>query len=164
MARSSHRSSEICPCHPHHHLVVLCSPPALSPHGILLFLPAIEEVRREYPSSGAAVSPHRIYRFTDPKARRAYQYVNESPTGTTSLVLLSSPLFSPSVYIDIISGESHKYLACRPHFFRSLTLLQDFPQFDVSPVATPSRMNHGFPRDIPITNSTLTPLRRVSWF
>ncbi|EFN83384.1 hypothetical protein EAI_02196 [Harpegnathos saltator] len=38
------------------------------------------KVRRSS-GSGAAISPHRIYR-ADPNPQRAYQYVNESPTGT----------------------------------------------------------------------------------
>lgn len=55
-------------------------------------------------------------------AERAYQYVNESPTGTTippPLLFLCSPLWHIyiHIYIDAISGD--RYLACRPHFFRS---------------------------------------------
>lgn len=136
MVRSSHpfvRDLPLLSSPPPH--LVLCSPPALSLRRIPLS-PATAEVGKEYPSSGAAISPHRIYRFTDPKARRAYQYVNESPTGNHRRPTSSSPpppppphsfLSSLGIYRHYIRGDAHKYLACRPHFFRSLTLLENSP-------------------------------------
>jgi len=93
-----------------HHLPLPSLPP---PRVVLCFvslLPRRRESSKESLGSGAVVSPHRIYR-ADPQ--RAYQYVNESPTGTTVIPLV----LHPSVYIDTISGD--RYLACRPHFFSS---------------------------------------------
>lgn len=128
--------------------VVLCSPFAVLS---LSLLPRHRESSKESPGTGAAISPHRIYR-ADPDPQRAYQYVNESPTGTTVTPARWSP--RPSIYIDTISGD--RYLAYRLHFFD--------PPPRRSPDSLSLRMqppvNHTLPRDIPITNST--PTRSVS--
>lgn len=105
-----------------------------------------EKVRRSL-DSGAAVSPHRIYR-ADPRPRRkrerTYQYVNESPTGTTTIA--RSLARSLCIYRCYISED--RYLACRhATFFRSPT------SFAFSRRMQPP-MNRALPRDIPITNST----------
>lgn len=93
--------------------VVLCSLFVVSLFLFLSFFPSSRKFEGD-PDSGAAVSPHRIYR-ADPNPQRAYQYVNESPTGTTVTPLVPRP--SVSIYRHYI-GED-RYLACRPHFFSS---------------------------------------------
>jgi len=102
-----------------HHLPLPSLPP---PRVVLCFLFAVslssslvaEKVRRRPGDSGAAVSLYRIYR-ADPNPQRAYQYVNESPTGTTVIPLVPCP--SVSIYRHYIGGN--RYLACRSHFFSS---------------------------------------------
>lgn len=131
-----------------HHLPLPSLPPPrvvlYSPFAVSLLLLRRRESSKESPDSGAAVSPHRIYR-ADPDPQRAYQYVNESPTGTTVIQLVPRP----SVYIDTISGD--RYLACRPHFFQIPSSHPDSLSLRVQPP-----MNHTLPCDIPITNSTPT--------
>lgn len=124
--------------------VVLCSPfsPPLSssPSSTSSRSPS-GKVRR---SSGAAVSPHRIYR-ADPNPQRAYQYVNESPTGTTTTtittVVTSDAPFPPACPIDYIGGRISHMPAT---FFRpsessgsSLSLSLFLP--------TPVRFSHALP-------------------
>lgn len=96
-----------------HHLPLPSLPPPrvvlCSPFVSLLPSPTAEEVRRRARRRGIAAS--HLSRRPGP-AERAYQYVNESPTGTTITPLIPHL----SVYIDTILGD--RYLACRPHFFK----------------------------------------------
>ena len=90
--------------------VVLYSPFAPPPLS-LSSSPAAGEVRRREP--GAAISPHRIYR-ADPDPQKAYQYVNESPTGTTVTPLIPPP---HCIYRYYIGGQISRMPAT---FFQTL--------------------------------------------
>lgn len=120
---------------------------------------------------GIAASHLSLYRSESPQSlpicKRVGHHRRPAVPLPSPVPLPSTPLFSPpfSVYIDVTSGETHTQISRMPTTFLSVPYFRGaLPSSMSLRLQPPSRMNHALPRDIPITNSTLTPLRRVSWF